>query len=59
MNPPLLKVAAVQMAPVYLDAAATWDKLEGRIREAAAGGAELVAWGESLIPGYPDRKSVV
>jgi nitrilase len=58
MSPPLLKVAAVQMAPVYLDAAATWDKLEGRIREAAANGAELVAWGESLIPGYPNWTSI-
>ncbi|MEN8197159.1 MAG: carbon-nitrogen hydrolase family protein [Pseudomonadota bacterium] len=58
MDSPLLKVAAVQMAPVYLDAAATWDKLEGRIREAASNGAELVAWGESLIPGYPNWTSI-
>jgi nitrilase len=58
MNTPLLKVAAVQMAPVWLDAAATWGKLEGRIREAASNGAELVAWGESLIPGYPNWTSI-
>lgn len=58
MPMPILKVAAVQMAPVYLDARSTWDKLEGRVREAVSNGAELIAWGESLIPGYPNWTSI-
>jgi nitrilase len=58
MTVPTLKVAAVQMAPIYLNARATWDKLSSYIREAAARGAELVVWGESLIPGYPNWTSI-
>lgn len=49
-----LKVAAVQIAPVYLDSQATWEKLGSRLREAASSGAELITWSESLIPGYPN-----
>jgi nitrilase len=58
MSIPTLKVAAVQMSPVYLDARGTWEKLEGRIREAAANGAELITWSESLIPGYPNWTTI-
>lgn len=53
-----LKVAAVQIAPIYLNARATWEKLEARLREAASSSAELITWGESLIPGYPNWTSI-
>ena len=39
-----MKVAAIQAAPVYLDAAATTDKALGLLREAAGAGAELCAF---------------
>ncbi len=49
----MIRVAAIQIAPVFLDARKTWDKLSKYIDEAASNGAELVTWGETLIPGYP------
>ncbi len=49
----MIKIAGIQIAPVFLDAQKTWEKLERYIREAASKGAELVTWGETLIPGYP------
>ena len=48
-----MKVAAIQISPIFLDSAKTWQKLSGYIREAADKGAKLVTWGETLIPGYP------
>lgn len=48
-----LVVGAVQMAPVFLDRAATLDKVERYIDEAGASGCRLVAFGETLVPGYP------
>ena len=48
-----LVVGAVQMSPVYLDRAATLDKGERYIDEAGAKGCRLVAFGETIVPGYP------
>jgi predicted amidohydrolase len=49
----MIRVAAIQIAPVFLNKDETWIKLENYIREAKSKGAELVTWGETLIPGYP------
>lgn len=46
-------VGAVQMAPVYLNRAATLAKVEHYIDQAAAGGCKLVVFGETVVPGYP------
>lgn len=48
-----MKVAAIQAAPVYLDAAATTDKALELLREAASAGAKLCAFPEVYISGYP------
>jgi len=41
------------MSPVFLDKAATWEKLKLMIHEAIEEGASVITWGETLIPGYP------
>lgn len=48
-----VKVAAAQIAPVWLDRAATLRKVAARVEEAADAGCALVAFGECLVPGYP------
>lgn len=47
------RVAAVQAAPVFLDRDATVDRVEAWTARAAAEGAQLVAFPESFVPGYP------
>lgn len=48
-----LTVALAQISPVWLDREATIKKVAQWIEKAAAEGAALVAFGETLIPGYP------
>ncbi len=48
-----LRVAAAQIAPIWLDREATLHKVAQWVRKAAAEGAQLVAFGEALVPGYP------
>jgi aliphatic nitrilase len=47
------RVATTQIEPVWFNASATVDKAVAWIREAAQNGAELVAFPEVFIPGYP------
>ena len=49
----MLKIALAQIAPVWLDRATTLDKVIDYVGRAAAGGAGLVAFGETILPGYP------
>lgn len=49
----LLKIALAQIAPVWFDREKTLAKVCERISEAADDGCDLVAFGETLVPGYP------
>jgi nitrilase len=48
-----LELAGAQIAPVWLDRAATVAKVVDYVHRAADANAQLVAFGEALIPGYP------
>ena len=48
-----LKVALAQISPIWLDKAATLQKIEATIQEAVKEKAELIVFGEALLPGYP------
>jgi nitrilase len=46
--------AAVQATPVFLDREATVQKSVSLVREAASGGARLIAFPETFVPTYPE-----
>lgn len=48
-----LRVAVAQMAPIWMDRAATLAKIQAVVRRAATCGCRLVVFGEALTPGYP------
>lgn len=48
-----LRVALAQVAPVWLNRAATLEKILASVEEAARQEADLVVFGEALLPGYP------
>ena len=49
----LLKVALAQIAPVWLNKNETLLKIKAQIHDAAKNDAELIIFGEGLLPGYP------
>jgi aliphatic nitrilase len=53
MGTPVFKAAIVQAAPAFLDKDAGVEKTVALIREAASAGAQLIAFPECWIPGYP------
>ncbi len=48
-----LKVALAQISPVWLHKELTIQKIENSIKEASKEEAELIVFGEALLPGYP------
>lgn len=48
-----INVALAQISPVWLDKKATLDKIQSTLEDAKKKGAELVVFGEGLLPGYP------
>jgi nitrilase len=54
----VVKVACVQAEPVAFDRAATIDKLERLVGEAAAAGARLALFPETFVPVYPSNRWV-
>lgn len=48
-----LKVAMAQIAPIWLDKKQTIEKIKNTIENASKEKAELIVFGEALLPGYP------
>jgi nitrilase len=48
-----LMVGLAQIAPVWLNRAATLGKVNSYVEQASRQGSGLVAFGEALVPGYP------
>ena len=53
MDNQIVRGAAVQAAPVFLDRQATLDKAVGLIEEAGSHGAQIVGFPEGFIPAHP------
>ena len=52
-EPDTLTIGLAQLAPVWLDREQTLEKILTAVREAAAQSCQLLAFGETLLPGYP------
>ena len=48
-----MRIAAIQDSPVFLDRSATLNIVQKRIAEAGEGGADLIAFPEVFVSGYP------
>ena len=48
-----MRIALAQIAPVWLQRAATLDKVAQYLEQAASEKADLIVFGEALVPGYP------
>ncbi|MGH7833720.1 MAG: nitrilase-related carbon-nitrogen hydrolase, partial [Candidatus Binatia bacterium] len=53
-----VKVAAAQIVPAFMKKDATVQRVCDAIQKAAANGAQLVVFPETLIPGYPYWRSL-
>ena len=53
-----MKIGIIQIEPSFLDLKGTWNKLKLKIQEIAKEGAQLITWGETLLPGYPQWISI-
>lgn len=53
MEKETLKVGLAQLAPVWLNRKATIEKMIDYVAKGAKDGADLIVFGESLLPGYP------
>jgi predicted amidohydrolase len=53
MSSPTVRLAAAQVTPAFLDLDASIAKAESVIHEAGRNGAQLVAFPETWLPGYP------
>ena len=49
----VLNIAIAQLSPIWLNKKATLKKIEEAVQEAASQHAQLVCFGETLLPGYP------
>ena len=52
-NSNFLKVALAQISPIWLNKKQTIQKIENTIIDASKEKAELIVYGEALLPGYP------
>lgn len=50
---PSVRIAAAQVSPVFLDAQATTERMVTWIERAADEAVEMIAFGETFLPGYP------
>ena len=48
-----LNIAIAQLAPIWLNKKLTLKKVEAAVKEAITQKAQLVSFGETLLPGYP------
>jgi nitrilase len=55
----MIKLAAVQAAPVFLNKAATTEKVCSLILEAGRNGADVIGFPEGFIPGHPGWVEVI